>query len=240
MAHKKIQKSTVQYTVDYFSFETPMSMSYITGYSQKALVQFMLVFFLVLSSVTTVLLPSLPHTQHPLQTSKERQSILQSECDEYTFNHTKNRHIRCKQSILAHSGVDYLSKILPNTDEIDGYASVRILDSYTFTSSKNMNGNSNCRFAKKSDGRHFPPLDLLQLRVIAEGVLSTIGSNSEDGESSKSRHESGLNVNGGFLISKEHTEHLTSTKELGDDLHSLFRSAFKNRYPYIYMKYTLT
>lgn len=217
----------------------------------RSAVQFVLLILLIIFSVSTITLSTLHqyYLQASLNKNGKKHNLL-SECNQYTFNHTHNKHITCKQSILTHSGVSYLSEILPNTDEIDGFASVRILDSFTFTNSKkkSKDGTSNCQYAKKSDGRHFPPLDLLQLRVIAEGVLNTIGSKSDekdhdndDGVSKIKQHnnpmpssmDNNMNKvtnNGGFLISKEETEYLASTKDLGEDLHSLFKQAFNNRH----------
>ena len=42
-----------------------------------------------------------------------------------------------------------------------------MLDSFALTEGQ-------CAFTEQRDGRHFPPLDLMQLRVLAEGLARTV------------------------------------------------------------------
>lgn len=99
-------------------------------------------------------------------------------CTRYTRLGASNSTLKCSDALMAHSGAAYLRSILPSVADVPGMAKLRILDSFEPTSTPDA-----CSFTAPSDGRHFYPLDFIQLRALAEGVLSVLGDSSGGGGS---------------------------------------------------------
>lgn len=119
--------------------------------------------------------------------------------------------------LLARSGATYLRTFLPPTNDVPGYAKLRILDSFTLTDGKDA-----CNFTRMSDGRHFFPLDFIKLRAIAEGVIDTIGTYAEP-PPSPSKHSQ-------FIVSEERSKYLSDNHLIGNDFYELLKSAFSDRH----------
>jgi hypothetical protein len=122
---------------------------------------------------------------------------------------------------LSSSGAKYLRSIVPSTLDKPGHAKLRILDSFSLTT-----GDAACALTQDGDGRHFYPLDLLQLRIIAEGALSALGELL-----SIRGHEPKIEMtNAEFLVSPDRLNELKSTHDIGWDLDGIFRRAFRGRH----------
>ena len=77
-----------------------------------------------------------------------------AKCDAYTREETGNYSLTCAQGLLAHSGADYLRRILPTSRGTrgvrsdQGIAKLRLLDSFTITSAA-LGG---CNYTRLGDG----------------------------------------------------------------------------------------
>ena len=97
-------------------------------------------------------------------------------CDAYVRAATRNSTwisvrsrerlpLNCTNSLLAHSGASMLSSIRVPIEEEEGLATFRVLDAYAITRGQ-------CNLTARGDGRHYLPLDLGMLKVIAEAAVA--------------------------------------------------------------------
>lgn len=146
--------------------------------------------------------------------------------------------------MMARSGVDYLKTILPPTNDVPGYAKLRILDSYTLTTGPNA-----CNFTNHGDGRHFYPLDYIKLRVIAEGVIDALGTIDDDDDDDDANDEEdgdiklketitansitpqeATTLEYKFLVDENRVKELSKTRLVGNDFQNVIEKAFNYRH----------
>ena len=130
---------------------------------------------------------------------------------------------------------------------------MRILDSYTLTAQQY----GGCNYTQEADGRHYYPLDLLQLRVLALGTVKALGAASLPTPlpvpsllglldvlaglplrdtpvpvrpASTLAQSKPNSANGGWLIPHAEVVAMAKSKEIGQGLHGLFFRAFGGRH----------
>lgn len=142
------------------------------------------------------------------------------DCNRYTRKSSQDSTVSCEEVLAGNFSFKRLHDYVPSTDDIEGFAKVRILDSYSLSSGKYA-----CKAT--SDGLHYEGLELLSLRVIAQGVFDAF-----DEVVIQRENVSSSVLHAGWILDEDSSFLLAESRKINhiSPLEDLFPRAFRSRH----------